>query len=480
MMARRLVLLFLLLASRLLAEPVTVTLDPAAKQGSWDGWGASLCWWAAVFGDRTDLADAMFTTQAVRVEGELLPGLGLNIARYNAGACGWRKIGEREMKKSKIILPYRQMQGFWLDDRSSDPASGSWDWSVDAKQRNMLKLAKERGATHFELFSNSPMWWMTRNDNPSGGPKPSDDNLSPEHERNFAIYLAAVARKAKDDWGISFTTVSPFNEPVSDWWFADCKQEGCHVSPRQQARVLPLLREELDKRDLKALPIAASEETFYDHAISTWQSFDEKTRGLIGQVNVHGYQEAKGDRAKLFQAAHVEGGKRLWNSEYGDGDPSGLNMARNLHRDLAALKPTSWSYWQPIDGGGWGLIAGDMQRGRLRRVNPKWHVLAHYTRNIRPGATILTTGEEGLVAAFEGKSGRLTLVFLNDRDREREWRIDLSRFQGTQPTATGWITEPGGKSRYQALENVTVQGKHLTLRQPKKSVETVVVSGVKS
>ncbi|RYD65147.1 MAG: hypothetical protein EOP83_08005 [Verrucomicrobiaceae bacterium] len=219
MNSRQILLALFAFSGRLLADPVAVALDPAARQGTWDGWGASLCWWAAVFGDRTDLADAMFTTKEVQIEGEQLPGLGLNIVRYNAGACGWRKIGEREMKKSKIIHRYRQMEGFWLDNLSSDPTSDSWDWSVDAKQRNMLKLAKERGVTHFELFSNSPMWWMTRNDNPSGGPKPSDDNLSPEQERNFAIYLATVAHKAKEDWGISFTSVSPFNEPVSDWWF---------------------------------------------------------------------------------------------------------------------------------------------------------------------------------------------------------------------------------------------------------------------
>ena len=90
MIARRLVLLLLILTSRLLAEPVTVKLDPAAKQGTWDGWGTSLCWWAAVFGERTDLADAMFTTKPAQIEGELIPGLGLNIARYNAGASGWR------------------------------------------------------------------------------------------------------------------------------------------------------------------------------------------------------------------------------------------------------------------------------------------------------------------------------------------------------------------------------------------------------
>ncbi len=455
-----------------------LTLDPKATQGTWDGWGVSLCWWAAVFGERADLAEALFTTKAVRVENDLLPGLGLTIVRYNAGACAQRKIGERGMKVSKIIQAYRQMEGFWLDDRSADPASDSWDWSVDAKQRNMLKLAKERGVTHFELFANSPMWWMTRNDNPSGGPKPSDDNLAPAHERNFAIYLASVARRAAEDWHVPFTSVSPFNEPVSDWWFADCKQEGCHFSPAAQARLLPLLREELDKRGLTKLTISASEETYYDHAIRTWESFDTKTRALIGQVNVHGYQEARGDRAKLQRLVHKEGGKPLWNSEYGDGDASGLNMARNLHRDLAALKPTSWSYWQAIDGGGWGLIPGEMRRARLRPANAKWFVLAHYTRNIPPGAAMLTTGDESLVAAHDVKGRRVAMVFLNDGNEEREWRVDLSRFEGKSLKATGWITEPGEKTRYQPVERIPLDGKTLVLRQAKKSVQTVVVSGI--
>ena len=483
-MKRRSALLYLLglpLAGRVAAadaEPNMLTLDPSSTQGTWDGWGVSLCWWAAVFGDRSDLADALFTTKAVRIENELLPGLGLTIARYNAGACSWNKIGERQMKVSKIIHRYRQMEGFWLDDRSPDPKSDSWNWSVDAKQRQMLKLAKERGVTHFELFSNSPMWWMTRNDNPSGGPKPSDDNLSPNHERNFAIYLATVARRAADDWGIKFTTLSPFNEPVSDWWFADCKQEGCHFSPAAQARLLPLLREELDKRSLTKLPIAASEETYYDHAIRTWESFDAKTRALIGQVNVHGYQEAKGDRVGFHRIIQQKGGKPLWNSEYGDGEASGLNMARNLHRDFFYLKPTSWSYWQAIDGEGWGLIPADMRRARLRPANPKWHILAHYTRSISPGATILSTGDESLVAAHDPKQKRLTLVFLNDKDEEREWRIDLSRFPARTPKIIGWLTEPAGKTRYQPIDRIPLQGKLLILRQPKRSVQTVVIDGI--
>ncbi|RYD39336.1 MAG: beta-1,6-galactanase, partial [Verrucomicrobiaceae bacterium] len=396
------------------AEVRSVTIDPAKSQGTWEGWGASLAWWAAVLGDRDDLADALFTTGTVSIDSASVPGLGMNIARYNAGACSWNEIDGRTMVKSKIIFRYRQMEGFWLDGKNPDPESSSWDWSVDAKQRAMLEKAKQRGVDKFELFSNSPMWWMTRNDNPSGGPKPTDDNLAPEHERNFAVYLATVARRASDKWGIDFTTVSPFNEPVSHWWFADCKQEGCHVSPPAQARILKMLREELDRKDLKSLPISASEETYYDHAIDTWESFDEETRALIGQVNVHGYQEGKGDRQKLHKIIHQDAGKRLWNSEYGDGDAMGLNMARNLHRDFKWLRPSAWAYWQPVDGGGWGLIATRLHRPDAElRVNPKWHELAQYTRHIRPGAVILTTGEESTVAAYDRKSRMLTLVTLN-------------------------------------------------------------------
>lgn len=453
----------------------TIVIDPAARQGNWQGWGVSLAWWAAVFGERDDLADALFTTRTVEVGLDLLPGLGLTVVRYNAGACSWNEVDGRKMAVSKIIHRYRQMEGFWLDGKNADPDSAGWDWNVDAKQRAMLAKAKERGADKFELFSNSPMWWMTNNSNPSGGPKPTDDNLAAGHEKDFAIYLAAVARRARDKWGISFTTVSPFNEPKSDWWFADCKQEGCHASAAAQARFFPQLRRELDRQGLKDLPISASEETHYDHAIETWKSFDAATRDLVCQVNVHGYQEENGDRAGLHRLVK-ESGKPLWNSEYGDGDGSGLKMARNLHRDFLHLRPVSWSYWQAVDTGGWGLIRGDLRRGAMQRVNPKWHVLAQYTRHIPTDATILSSGDEFTVAAYDSERKRLTLVCLNDSREARDLRIDLSAFlPPMDDKASRWITEPRGRTRYQALDPVALDGKVLPLKLPADSIQTLVI-----
>ncbi|KAK3375846.1 hypothetical protein B0T24DRAFT_591545 [Lasiosphaeria ovina] len=38
-------------------------------------------------------------------------------------------------------------------------------------------------------------------------------------------------------------------------------------------------------------------------------------------------------------------GKKLWNSEYGEGDATGQRLASNLLLDFRWLKPTAWVYW---------------------------------------------------------------------------------------------------------------------------------------
>jgi galactan endo-1,6-beta-galactosidase len=219
------------------AGTTVVRIDPAISHGTWEGWGTSLCWYGKTFGNRDDLADLVFTTKMVTLAGHDLPGLGMNIARYNAGACSWNEVDGRKMAVSKKMWTYAQMEGFWLDGKSADPHSASWNWTVDANQRALLLEAQARGANRFELFSNSPMWWMCKNDNPSGATDAKVNNLAPEDEAKFATYLATIAKYAKDNWGLTFTSVEPFNEPSSDYWYAQNKQEGCHFSPKMQAEV---------------------------------------------------------------------------------------------------------------------------------------------------------------------------------------------------------------------------------------------------
>ena len=191
----------------------TTVVNPATTWGTWQGWGCSLAWWAQAFGNRQDLANIVFSTSSTQFNGQSLPGLGLNIVRYNVGASSTAPANGQYMVASPNITASRQMQGFWLNPNSSDPSSSSWNWSVDANQRQMLQMAQASGANYFQLFSNSPMWWMCSNNNPSGAANGANDNLPAANYDTFAIYMATVAKYFSQNYGIAFNSVEPFNEP---------------------------------------------------------------------------------------------------------------------------------------------------------------------------------------------------------------------------------------------------------------------------
>jgi len=474
-------ILLLALATVLLPVPVRAqgaTIDPGTTWGKWDGWGCSLCWWAKAFGNRDDLADVLYTTRMVNFQGESLPGLGLNIVRYNAGASSWQEANGVRMSPSPEIRPARQMEGFWFNGASANPASKSWDWSVDANQRLMMQKAQARGADRFELFSNSPMWWMLSNQNPSGSEDGKTDNLPPENYQQHAIYLATIAKYAKDHWGIAFTSVEPFNEPLSAWWKADRTSEGCHVSIPAQAAIVNLLRAELDQRGLQATPISASDNNSYDEGVRNWNAFDAATRQVVGQINVHGYEQDHGRRDLLFQAAQAEG-KRLWNSEYGEADATGMQLARNLNLDLHQLHPTGWCYWQAVDGAfqsGWGLLQGNPAKKIIGHANPKYFVLAQYSRHIRPGMMMIESGQPNTVAAYDANQHSLVLVTLNEGPAQK-LSYDLSKFD-VKGSITRWETEPFGAARYEVHHDGQLDNKSFEFALPANSIETFEITDV--
>ncbi|WP_028803446.1 glycoside hydrolase [Streptomyces sp. 142MFCol3.1] len=461
---------------------VTMAVNPATSYGTWEGWGTSLAWWANVFGARDDFADIFFTTKSTIYDGTSLPGLGLNIARYNLGACSWNSVNGERMVASAGIPAFKQIEGYWQDWNNEDPASSAWKWTADATQRAALVKATARGATG-ELFANSPMWWMCLNHNPSGA-SGGGNNLQSWNYRQHASHLAAVALRARDDWGVDFATVEAFNEPSSNWWTATGTQEGCHMDSSVQAAVLPHLRSELDKRGLTGTRIAASDETGYDLARTTWNSFGSTTKALVDRVNVHGYQGAGGRRDLLYTDAVTTARKSLWNSEYGDADGTGATLASNLLLDFRWLHPTAWVYWQVMDpSAGWAMIAYDAGTLTPGAVQTKHYVMAQFSRHIRPGMTILDTGVDHAVAALDRSARRLVIVALNKASSAQTLTFDLSRF-GTVTGSTGglvrrWNTLTGaGGDRYTAHTDTYLTGKTVAVPFAAGAVQTLEVDGV--
>ncbi|MFI6352057.1 beta-1,6-galactanase [Streptomyces sp. NPDC050743] len=460
----------------------TISVNPSTAYGTWEGWGTSLAWWANVFGARDDFADIFFTTKTTTYGGTALPGLGLNIARYNLGACSWNSVGGESMAASPDIPSFKQIEGYWQDWTNEDPASSSWKWTADAAQRAMLQKATQRGAIS-ELFANSPMWWMCLNHNPSGA-SGGGNNLQSWNYRQHASHLASVALYAKQNWGVTFTTVEAFNEPSSSWWTATGTQEGCHMDATVQAAVLPYLRSELNKRGLTATRISASDETSYDLARTTWNSFSSTTKGYVDRVNVHGYQGSGGRRDLLYTDVVTTAGKALWNSETGDGDATGLTLAGNLLYDFRWLHPTAWVYWQVMDpSAGWATIAYDAGTLQPGAVQTKYYVLAQFTRHIRPGMTILDTGASYAAAALDRQAKRLVIVAANTSSSATTLTFDLSRFSSVTGGSGGvvprWNTvTTGGSDLYTPHSDTYLSGTSLSVAFAPKSIQTLQLDGV--
>lgn len=459
---------------------ITVLPDPTSNWGTWEGWGVSLAWWAKAFGNRDDLADIFFSNKQVNLNGQTLPGLAFNIARYNAGACSWNVIGDARMVVSSNITPARQMEGFWINWNSTDPSSANWNWNVDANQRAMLIKARDRGANIFELFSNSPMWWMCKNHNPSGSDNASSDNLQSWNYEQHALYLAAIAKRARDNWGISFQSVDPFNEPYTNYWSGlTGKQEGCHFDISTQSTIIGFMRAQLDKLGLQSTYVAASDETSYDQAISTWQSIGSNAQNIIQRINVHGYQGGGGRRDSLYSLAK-QAGKKLWNSEYGEIDATGKSMYKNMLLDFVWLHPTAWVYWQAIDVFGWGLITGDNDAKTLSTPSTKYYVLAQLSRHIRPGMRILTGGNSDTVAAYDAQQKKLVIVAANWGSAQYI-SFDLSRF--STPGVNGalvprWSTQSSGGEQYARHDDTYISGKVFRSMFATGLIQTFEISGV--
>ncbi|MEV6971329.1 hypothetical protein AB0M47_40155 [Hamadaea sp. NPDC051192] len=457
----------------------TIAIKPSADFGVWEGWGTSLAWWGNVFGDRDDFADIFFTTKSVAYNGSTLPGLGLNIARYNLGASSWNSVDGEPMVASPNIPRFKQIEGFWQDWRNTDPASSAWNWNADAKQRAALVKATQRGAIS-ELFANSPMWWMCLNHNPSGAAG-GGNNLQSWNYSQHAYHLAVTARRARDSWGVNFRTVDPFNEPSSSWWTATGTQEGCHVDAAIQRTVLANLRTALDQQGLTGVGISASDETNYDLARTTWNSFDAATKNVVRQVNVHGYQGTGGRRDLLYTDVHGAG-KQLWNSETGDSDGTGLSVAHDICLDWTWLHPTAWCYWQVMDpSAGWSAIQYDPATSTPGAVQPKYYVLAQFTRHIRPGMRILNTGVGYAAAAYDSAARRLVVVAVNT-GAAQNLTFDLSAFSQVSGGSGGlvprWTTVPSGSDRYAARSDTRLSGKTVTLAFPAGSVQTLQIDNV--
>ena len=452
---------FLLCAGALLAGAVSslrsatvIEIDPGrVLVPHFKGWGTSLCWWAHVAGHfppkvQEEICDLVFDPQK---------GLGLNIVRYN--------IGGGENPRHPGFMEFRaRIPGY-------QPQPGVWDWEADAGQMRILLLARQRGVTHLEAFANSPPYWMTRSGSVTGNHH-GRPNLPDTHIDTFASYLADVVAGLERRFDLRFDTLTPLNEPISRWWTFGNRQEGCHIEREQQARLLERTAHFIRDKGLTA-KVTGPEENAVKDTLRALDAYPAETRGMLAHIATHTYH-SKG-RTELRQSA-ASTGKPVWVSEYGDGDASGLKMARTILADLHDLRAEAWVYWQAVDSaGGWGFLRNPLRDFTTTDyvINPKFHVMAHFSRFIRQGMSLLDLQSPDALGGYDAASGRFVIVVLNDRPEAVQTVLNMDAIQGRPKRLHAFLTH--GNTTLQPLKTAAMAPSPEPIILPARSIATFVL-----
>lgn len=498
------------------ATPVTITPNPASRGEAFEGWGTSLVWFAnATAGYPPELREELYQ----KVFGE--DGLNLNIARYNVGGGnasdvanylndgsaveGWWKpvtepgAGEAPSnlyKPDGSVDPAQANKLAFLNQwNPDDPASYNPD--ADRNQRWWVeRLAADQQITHWEAFSNSPPWFMTKSGYVSGQVNTNKgENLLPQAEAKFAAYMKHAVELLENGSGIIVDTIDPFNEPNSGYWGTDInaatgkppttytqKQEGALIYPAAQDRVTNLLAAELAKDGTSTdAVISAMDETDPSKFMTNWNGYSQQAKDAVSQLNVHTY--GTNDRRRVRDLANSTD-KPLWMSEVGGfwtGNPAlgdstsgwdrsnitnGLGIAGRMVNDLRELEPDAWVFWQPVEDTykqekadkGWGSIYVDFDCNYAGRegfsnrrlndgasadaakckvlTNQKYNTTRNFTHYIRPGDFLIQNDNAKTASALDADGNGASLVHFNDTPTAEKVTIDLSRFGSIAPGAT--------------------------------------------
>ena len=453
--------------------PPTDTLrymvSPQLVRQHFDGWGVSLCWWAGQCGKWSD-------AKIDEIVEWLVSPTGLNYShfRYNIGGGDDpenRHCTKHHMGSGKGLRA--EMEGF------KDFSGDEYHWDRDAAQRKiMLKIKEKRPDAVFEAFSNSCPYYMTHSGCVSGNADGGKDNLKPEYYEEFAHYLVDVCKHYKDVYGIEFKTLEPFNESVTNFWYANGPQEGCHFDYSSQIKFIRVLEPILRASGLSTV-ISASDETNVGLSVQGFKEY--KSAGvlpLVGQWNTHTYQASNADRARLALLAH-QAGKPLWMSETGSGGNGiggNLSLAQRLIDDMRYIQPEAWIDWQYMEEANdqWCTVRGSFANQTYAKVK-NYYVRQQCSRFIKRGYDIVTSLCPQSLAAVNADRDTLVLVLLNEGAKAVH-HINLSQF-GTLPALADIevYRTSASENLTRTKSGITLEADGLMAALPAQSIVTLVI-----
>lgn len=489
---KRLVMAVMLCAFALGGKAQTaVTINPSNRLQTVEGWGVSLCWWAAQAGQWDDAKINEIADWLVSPD-----GLNYNVFRYNIP--GGDAPGHDHMSVANGGKGMRTwMAGF--AETKEDFDNKTYKWENDEAQIKMMRAIIARAEYYgkkdqimIEAFANTPPYWMTVSGCASGAETATDTNLPEANYEMFAEYLIDVCKHFKEVEGIEFYTLEPFNEPHTNYWGKGGGQEGCGFKPADQVKFIPVLYSKLVASGLNTV-ISASDETNEKLSKEAWDVYAQQANSAamnaVTQWNSHSYgynpggisdatkrKNRNANRVSLRDAVAAQG-KRLWMSETGEGGTGitgNLKLAETFWDDMNYLQPVVWCDWQAMETNDqWCII--ECSGTNDGYTAPYWKIKNYYIRqqvtsNIKVGYTMLSTGNDQVLAAVNPERDEVVVCFLNTGTSNTGYKLNVSSKSGvTVKKAT--ITDSSRDCADYTISNLS------NFQVPKQSVVTIVLDG---
>ena len=347
---------------------------------------------------------------------------------------------------------------------------------------------------------------MTYSGCSSGATYAWNDNLKSDAYNAFSKYLADVVEHFKTNWGIHFQSISPMNEPYTNYWGAySNKQEGCHFDQGDsQSNIIIALKKALDEKGLSDIEISATDETSIDTQFYSYHRLNDEAKKIVTRIDTHTYGGSM--RYDLRELAQSEG-KNLWMSEVDGGDTAGtkagemgaaLWLAKRIILDLNGLRPSSWIIWQVIDNhickdgydgkqdsgmvdlnnGYWGVAVADHDNNEII-LTQKYYAFGQFSRYIRPGYTIISCSDDS-VAAYDNNEKKLIIVVTNTGGSDKSTDFNLSSFSkvGNKVNVIRTSGSVSTGEKWAELDPITTSGKAFKAVLKSNSITTYIVEDV--
>ncbi|GAO28053.1 glycoside hydrolase [Geofilum rubicundum] len=414
-----------------------VHINVAEQHQTIRGIGASDAWnfdpvgkhWSETV--KEDIALKLFS-QEVDANGHPL-GIGLSRWRFNVGG-GSAEQGEA----SNIDQPERRAESFLNAD-------GTYNWEKQSGQQWFLNKAKTHGVDHLVAFVNSPPRFYTKNGRANADDHGGTTNLKAEHFDDYATFLTEVLAHF-DNQGLTFSQVSPVNEPQYPWLSG---QEGTPWTNQEIAQITGLLNQSILDKGLDTQILLAEAESYrvlYQNNTS-YTNRDDQINAFFNPASTHylghhsqvlkgiaghGYWTDTSDeeiisvRQAVAQKA-AEQGIELYQTEYcllsNDYDnylSNSIFLAKMVHAELAIANASVYDFWTAIERERWsqknrfylirlrpnGGDYVDLENGGTISADKNLWALGNFSYFIRPGYQRISTNNT------ENLSGLMSSAYL--------------------------------------------------------------------